>query len=66
MSARLPFEFTPDSDAASPLYLQLAQVLAQAIAAGQYKAHEALPSERVLAESLSVSRVTAKIVRCRI
>jgi GntR family transcriptional regulator len=61
MSAtNLPFAFVPDEKAASPLYLQLAQVLAQSIAEGHYKADEALPSERVLAEALGVSRVTAR------
>lgn len=57
---RLPFTFAPDGDAASPLYLQLAQALSKAIAEGLYKADEALPSERVLAEALNVSRVTAR------
>ncbi|MGL4574624.1 MAG: GntR family transcriptional regulator, partial [Burkholderiaceae bacterium] len=58
--SQLPFNFQPDTQAASPLYLQLAQVIGQAIADGHYQAHEALPSERVLAETLSVSRVTAR------
>jgi GntR family transcriptional regulator len=59
-SLALPFSFQADTQAASPLYLQLAQALSQAIADGKYKADEALPSERVLAEALSVSRVTAR------
>ena len=59
-SAPLPFRFKPDAHAASPLYLQLAQALSKAIAEGQYLANEALPSERVLAEALQVSRVTAR------
>ncbi|MBA4342684.1 MAG: GntR family transcriptional regulator [Methylibium sp.] len=54
------FQFKPDADAASPLYMQLAQALAQAIRDGVYHADEALPSERVLAESLELSRVTAR------
>jgi GntR family transcriptional regulator len=54
------FEFKPDPAAASPLYMQLAQALAQAIRDGVYHADEALPSERVLAESLELSRVTAR------
>ena len=57
---RLPFQFKPDPRAASPLYMQLAQGLAQAIRDGQYLADEALPSERVLSESLNLSRVTAR------
>ena len=60
MSTPLPFAFTLDNDAASPLYLHLARALAQAIADGHYKSDEALPSERVLADALSVSRVTAR------
>ncbi|RVT83716.1 GntR family transcriptional regulator [Inhella crocodyli] len=56
----LPFDFRPDPEAASPLYLQLAQALAKAIHDGRYQADEALPSERLLAESLSLSRVTAR------
>lgn len=56
----LPFVFSPDADAASPLYLQLAQVLAKAIHDGRYQADEALPSERLLAEELNISRVTAR------
>ena len=55
-----PFEFRADARAASPLYMQLAQKLAQAIRNRDYKPDEALPSERVLSESLSLSRVTAR------
>ncbi len=44
----------------SPLYLQLARDLAVAIRAGRYLPNEALPSERVLAEMMNVSRVTAR------
>jgi GntR family transcriptional regulator len=58
--ANLPFNFKPDADAASPLYLQLAQALAKAINEGRYQADEALPSERLLAEELNLSRVTAR------
>lgn len=50
----------PDARGNSPLYLQLALKLAGAVRAGQFQAHEALPSERVLSESLGVSRVTAR------
>ena len=56
----LPFEFRPDEHASSPLYLQLAHALSKAIADGKYKTDQALPSERNLAELLSVSRVTAR------
>ena len=58
--ARWPFEFKPDAAASSPLYLQLAQTLSRAITDGLYQADQALPSERVLAEALGVSRVTAR------
>ena len=54
------FDFKPDPNAASPLYMQLAQALAQAIRDGVFHADEALPSERVLAEQLDLSRVTAR------
>lgn len=54
------FEFKPDPHDSSPLYLQLARKLGQAIRDGRYKPDEALPSERVLAEVLDVSRVTAR------
>ncbi|MFT7776941.1 GntR family transcriptional regulator [Roseateles sp.] len=54
------FDFKPDPNAASPLYMQLAQSLAQAIRDGIFHADEALPSERVLAEQLELSRVTAR------
>ncbi|MEW6706302.1 MAG: GntR family transcriptional regulator [Pseudomonadota bacterium] len=56
----VPFEFRPDVRATSPLYVQLAQKLAQAIRDGRYHPDEALPSERVLSESLKLSRVTAR------
>lgn len=55
-----PFKFRPDATTASPLYAQLAQKLAQAIRNRDYLPDEALPSERVLAESLNLSRVTAR------
>jgi GntR family transcriptional regulator len=57
---RLAFEFKPDLRAASPLYVQLAQRLGQAIREGRYLADEALPSERVLSDTLKLSRVTAR------
>ncbi len=56
----LPFEFLPDPASASPLYLQLAQAMSKAITEGRLATDEALPSERVLAEALQVSRVTAR------
>jgi len=53
-------ELRPSSRDASPLYLQLARRLGEAVRKGRYQAHEALPSERLLSESLGVSRVTAR------
>jgi GntR family transcriptional regulator len=50
----------PDPADTSPLYLQLARRLGDAVRAGKYQAHEALPSERLLSDSLGVSRVTAR------
>jgi GntR family transcriptional regulator len=44
----------------SPLYLQLARQLEVDIRAGTYRVDQALPSERVLVESLGVSRITAR------
>ena len=52
--------FTPDLQDSSPIYLQVARLLAQTIREGGYKPDEALPSERLLAETLNVSRVTAR------
>ncbi|MBC7618416.1 MAG: GntR family transcriptional regulator, partial [Candidatus Saccharibacteria bacterium] len=54
------FTFSPDPKDSSPMYLQLARKLAQTIREGGFKPDEALPSERVLAETLNVSRVTAR------
>ncbi|WP_045729155.1 GntR family transcriptional regulator [Xanthomonas sp. GPE 39] len=49
-----------DSDAPTPLYLQLASKLVGAIKAGQWKPGEALPAERQLCEHLKISRVTLR------
>ncbi|MDF3865771.1 GntR family transcriptional regulator [Pseudomonas denitrificans (nom. rej.)] len=50
----------PDETLSIPLYLQLARSLETAIHAGQWRAEEALPSERHLSEYLGLSRVTAR------
>ncbi len=42
------------------MYLQLSRKLISAIQAGQWKAGEALPSERMLVDALGISRVTAR------
>lgn len=49
-----------DVTSSTPLYLQLTAKLTRAIHAGKWQASEALPSERSLAEHLSISRVTAR------
>lgn len=53
-------DFRPDSESSTPLYLQLANKLANAIHSGLWQPDEALPSERMLSESLNISRVTAR------
>jgi len=60
MKKRVIAESGPDARDNSPLYLQLARKLEEDIRLGRYKVHEALPSERLLSESLGVSRVTAR------
>ncbi len=49
-----------DTGMATPLYHQLAQQLGDAIETGRWQAGEALPSERALADSLHISRITAR------
>lgn len=49
---------TPDRS--SPLYLWLAALLRDQIAAGQLGAHASVPSERALSERYQVSRMTAR------
>lgn len=52
------FEFDPD--AATPVYLQLQHFIEEAIRLGTLRGGEALPSERRLAEALSISRMTVR------
>jgi len=49
-----------DPSAPTPLYLQLASKLVEAIKGGQWRPGEALPAERQLCEQLQVSRVTLR------
>ncbi|WP_426078475.1 GntR family transcriptional regulator [Janthinobacterium sp. PSPC3-1] len=58
MSSLAAFKPEPDSD--TPLYLQLANMLSDGIAGGEWRANQALPSERVLSDMVAVSRVTAR------
>jgi len=60
MKRRAPLEFAPAPGSGTPLYLQLASHIGEAIRGGQYRPHEALPSERALSESLGLSRVTTR------
>src|SRR5258705_8304012 len=53
-------DLRPDPDNDTPLYLQLARKLGQAIHDNRWNAGEALPSERVLSDALGVSRITAR------
>jgi DNA-binding GntR family transcriptional regulator len=50
----------PEGESTTPLYLQLARKLAEAINAGWWQADEALPSERTFSDELGISRVTAR------
>jgi GntR family transcriptional regulator len=50
----------PDETSPTPLYIQVAQRFEEAIRQGRWHAEEALPSERVISEALSLSRVTAR------
>ncbi|HZX28904.1 MAG TPA: GntR family transcriptional regulator [Telluria sp.] len=53
-------DFKPDTASVTPLYMQLANKLSAGIASGDWRANEALPSERMLSDMLSISRVTAR------
>jgi GntR family transcriptional regulator len=53
-------ELKPDAESVTPLYLQLAHKLSERISSGIWQPDEALPSERMLSETLEISRVTAR------
>ena len=53
-------ELKPDANSGTPLYLQLANKLSDAIQDGALQPDESLPSERTLAEVLNISRATAR------
>ena len=50
--------FHPDPDAPHPIYLQLSTALSDAIRAGRIAVGARLPSERLCAQQLGVSRTT--------
>ena len=52
-------DLRPDPDNDTPLYLQLARKLGDAIHDNRWTAGEALPSERVLSDARAVADVTA-------
>lgn len=52
--------FRPDANNGTPLYIQVANKLSNGIASGDWRANEALPSERTLSDILAISRVTAR------
>ncbi len=49
-----------NTPATAPIYIRTRDKLIEQIDAGQLKPNDALPSERVLAEQLSISRMTAR------
>jgi len=49
-----------DAAASTPLYLQVRNGLTRLIREGRFSPDDALPSERLLAETLGISRVTAR------
>jgi GntR family transcriptional regulator len=53
-------DLRPEESSTTPLYIQLAENIADAIRAGRWSPGEALPPERVLAQVLAVSRVTTR------
>ncbi len=53
-------DFKPDTQSVTPLYLQLANKLSEGIHSGLWQPDEALPSERMLSDTLDISRVTAR------
>lgn len=53
-------DLRPDPADSTPLYLQLAENLTEAIRAGRWLPGAALPPERVMSQALEVSRVTTR------
>ncbi|MCP5459642.1 MAG: GntR family transcriptional regulator [Gammaproteobacteria bacterium] len=59
-SEKLIEHIAPDREMAEPSYLQVAQKLTHLIESGAISAGQSLPSERVLAEKLQLSRTTVR------
>lgn len=59
-SEQLIEQLAPDREMAEPSYLQVAQKLTQLIESGDISAGQSLPSERMLAEKLKLSRTTVR------
>jgi DNA-binding transcriptional MocR family regulator len=55
---RIDLGFRPDTNAAEPIYIQLAAALSDAIRAGRIAIGARLPSERIYATMLGISRTT--------
>lgn len=56
----LTAELRLDPDSSQPLYLQISQGLGRLLREKRFEANSALPSERLLAAKLGISRVTAR------
>ena len=59
-SEQLIEHLVPDREMAAPSYLQVADKLTQLIESGEIPPGQSLPSERVLAEKLQLSRTTVR------
>jgi GntR family transcriptional regulator len=53
-------QFHPNRNDSTPMYLQVANRLAEGVVSGKWHLNEAIPSERKLAGELAISRVTAR------
>jgi GntR family transcriptional regulator len=60
MSTLSSIKSTFDPDSFTPLYIQVAQILREAINEGVFKQGDRLPSEKELVDEFGISRMTAK------
>lgn len=51
---------TVDHESATPVYLQLADILREAIQRGDYRPGRSIPSETALVQEYGVARLTAR------